>query len=195
MSDEIFKPLSKLREMKNGAKNNIVGKDNDKKTDDKKKLYSGKLLEKKVVHMGDDDETREVTISEITKQEVLIWVRVYLKEELDDISEGDVYDMVYEPSGESMKIKFGAYDKRGLTDKKVDDGDDEVSNYKMEDDKKALCFMVDLNKINYDSEDIPFIRTLFRGTRYYEYNVFRIDDLSFINKQTGKKLIYHKISF
>ena len=89
-----------------------------------------------------------------------------------------------------MITKFICYGKSGLER----DHNDEVINYNPDDDKKVLCLMVDENQVNY-SQEIPFIRTLFKTGRHYEYQLMRRDELVFINKRNGVILDYYDCDF
>ncbi len=54
--------------------------------------------------------------------------------------------------------------------------------------------MIDEGYVN-TSNDIPFIRTLFKSGRYYEESVYRRSELVFINDKTGKYLDYFDCDF
>ena len=120
----------------------------------------------------------------LEEQKVYIWIRLYLKEE-SDIEIGDDIFMTYTPSGEKLNTKFICYGKINM-DK---DHNDEIVNYNTEDDKKVLCLMVDQDKIN-KGTDIPFIRTLFKSSIHYQYQLMRREELLFINNRTGETLDY-----
>ena len=66
--------------------------------------------------------------------------------------------------------------------------------YNPEDDKKILCLMVDEKEVNY-SDKIPFIRTLFKTGRHYEYQLVRRDELLFKNKRTDETIDYYDCDF
>jgi hypothetical protein len=117
---------------------------------------------------------------EITPEKVYFWTRVYMKEENPNINIGDIITIKYLPSGEELKTQFITYGKSGLER----NHDDELINFNPEDDKKVLCLMVDEKEIN-ESDNIPFIRTLFRLGHHYEYNVMRRDELIFTNDKNG----------
>ena len=70
----------------------------------------------------------------------------------------------------------------------------EVVNYNPEDDKRIICLMVDERIVNF-SEDIPFIRTLFKTGRHYEYQLVKRTELLFINKKNGIILDYYDCDF
>lgn len=126
-----------------------------------------------------DDISQDIEV-EITPEKVYFWTRVYMKEENPNINIGDTITIKYLPSGEELKTQFITYGKTGLER----NHDDELINFNPEDDKKVLCLMVDEKVIN-ESEDIPFIRTLFRLGHHYEYNVMRRDELLFTNERNG----------
>ena len=121
----------------------------------------------------------------IEEQKVYIWIRLYLKNESSNIEIGDDINMVYKSSGEKLTTKFVCYGKSDLNK----DHNDEIINFNPEDDKKVLCLMVDEDFIN-KGDGIPFLRTLFKTSRHYEYQLDRRDDLIFINERSGEVLDY-----
>ena len=121
----------------------------------------------------------------IEEQKVYIWIRLYLKNESSNIEIGDDINMVYKSSGEKLTTKFVCYGKSDLNK----DHNDEIINFNPEDDKKVLCLMVDEDFIN-KGDGIPFLRTLFKTSRHYEYQLVRRDDLIFINERSGEVLDY-----
>lgn len=155
--------------------------------------YRDQLLEaiKSIDTEGLSDEIEIVSTSKIIEeQKIYFWIRLYLSEEDQNIQRGDDIVITYNPSGEELVTKFICYGKSGLER----DHNDEVINYNPDDDKKVLCLMVDENVINY-SEEIPFIRTLFKTGRHYEYQLMRRDELLFINKRNGFILDYYDCDF
>jgi len=133
------------------------------------------------------DESSNPISNIVEKQQIYIWIRLYLKEESSKIEIGDDISMVYKPSGEKLETKFICY---GKSDHKTESKDHEdVVNYNHEDDKKVLCLMVDQDKIN-NGTDIPFIRTLFKTGIHYEYQLLKRDDLVFLNERTKDTLEY-----
>lgn len=155
--------------------------------------YRDQLLEaiKSIDTEGLSDEIEIVSTSKIIEeQKIYFWIRLYLSEEDQNIQIGDDIVITYNPSGEELVTKFICYGKSGLER----DHNGEVINYNPDDDKKVLCLMVDENVINY-SEEIPFIRTLFKTGRHYEYQLMRRDELLFINKRNGFILDYYDCDF
>jgi hypothetical protein len=132
--------------------------------------------EKSTSNMVDNKPTTKI----IESQKIYIWIRVYLKEEVDVI-EGDEYKMEYIPSGENLMTKFVSFGKKNLNK----NHQDQIINFDPEVDKKILCLMVDENEIN-TKKDIPFIRTLFKTSRFYDYQVIRRSDLTFTNQRNGE---------
>lgn len=126
-----------------------------------------------------DDVSQDPEV-EITPEKIYFWTRIYMKEENPNIEIGDYVSIKYLPSGEELKTQFIAYGKSGLQR----DHEDELTSYNAEDDKKVLCLMVDEKEIN-ESENIPFIRTLFKLGHHYEYNVMRRDELTFTIERNG----------
>jgi hypothetical protein len=126
----------------------------------------------------------------VEEQKIFFWIRLYLKEESTNINLGDDIIIRYTPSGEEMTTKFSAYGKKGLERDHLD----QVTNYNPEDDKRILCLMVDERTVNY-SNDIPFIRTLFKTGNHYEYQLVRRHELLFINSKTNESIEYFEIDF
>ena len=128
----------------------------------------------------------------IEAQKVYFWIRLFLKEELSNIEIGDDILIKWIHSGETLETKFICYDKTTLT--KDHDDIEKVVNFNPEDDKKILCLMVDETVVN-TSDEIPFIRTLFKNGRHYEYQLMKRDELLFINKRTNETLDYFDCDF
>ena len=133
------------------------------------------LDEKKSTDIVDNKPVTEI----IESQKIYFWIRIYLKEE-SEVIEGDNYKMEYLPSGETLNTKFVSYGKRNLNK----NHEDQIINFDPEIDKKILCLMVDENEIN-TRTDIPFIRTLFKTSRFYDYQIIRRSDLTFTNLRTN----------
>jgi hypothetical protein len=126
----------------------------------------------------------------VEQQKVYFWIRVFLKEKDDTIQTGDNITIKYTPSGETLTTQFIYYAKQGL----MKDHDEQIVNYTGEEDKKVLCLMIDEGIIN-SSNEIPFIRTLFKSGRFYEEQVYRRSELLLINERTGKNLDYFDCDF
>ncbi len=135
------------------------------------------------------DIVTETNVKVIDDQKIFIWMRIYLKEKIDVI-EGDEFIMKYLPSGENLTVKFICYGKKNI----LKDHDDEIVNYDPEDDEKVLCLMVNENEIN-TRNDIPFIRTLFKTSRFYDYQIIRRSDLTFTNIRTNEAPEYIDCDF
>jgi hypothetical protein len=131
-----------------------------------------------------------VDVKVIEEQKVYSWIRVYLRDENPNIEIGDDIRITYKPSGEYLDAKFICYNKKGM-DKDVAN---QIANYNPEDDKKAICLMVDEAIIN-KSETIPFLRTLFSCSRYYDEVVYRITDVELSVESKSVVLDYYTISF
>ena len=126
----------------------------------------------------------------VEEQKVYFWIRLYLKEEDSNLVIGDDISIKWTPSGEELKTKFICYGKTGLQK----DYDEEIVNYNSEDDMKVLCLMVDEGQVNYN-EDIPFVRTLFKVGRHFEYQLVKRSELLFINDRNGMILDYFDCDF
>jgi hypothetical protein len=130
------------------------------------------------------------TSNVVEEQKIYFWIRLYLNEELNDIIPGDDITISWNPSGEKLVTKFICFGKNGLEK----DHSGEVTNYNPEDDKRILCLMVDENYVNL-SDDIPFIRTLFKTGRHYEYQLVKRNELLFRNNRTSEILEYYDCDF
>jgi hypothetical protein len=113
---------------------------------------------------------------------------VYLKKEDETFEPGDEIILNLKPKNETLKVVFGSYEKKGL----YKDFDKQVVNYQTEEDKKVLCCMVDYEKINKDSEDIPNLRTFFKSSKYYQENLFLKEDFTITHK--GRNIEYTSLS-
>lgn len=123
------------------------------------------------------------------KQKVYIWIRLYLKEEDTKTKPNDPVKITY-TNGEELDTTFICYSKKG-----IQHDSNEIVNYDTEDDRKVLCLMVDLDRINTNSDDIPFIRTMFKTGRYYEYQLIRRDEFKFLNTKTNEIYEYYDVEF
>jgi hypothetical protein len=132
--------------------------------------------------------------TKIDKQKVYFWIRVYLSEEAN-IEAGDDIEIKYTHSGETLLTKFICFSKKGGNVVDYVDGEPVITSYNTEDDKKCLCLMVDEERINYDSEDIPIIRKLFRIGRHYDYVLLKRTDLILTDLRNEEKLEYYDIEF
>lgn len=134
-------------------------------------------------------EVEDVTSKVIEEQKVYFWIRLYLKEESSNIEIGDDIIIKWIHSGETLETKFICFGKEGM--EKDNDG---LVNWNSEDNKKVLCLMVDERVVN-TSDEIPFIRTLFKNGRHFEYQLTKRDELLFINKRTSEILDYFDTDF
>jgi len=138
-----------------------------------------------------DDVDQDPKYNQVEKQIVYIWIRLYIKEELSDLKEGDNFSITYLESGEKMITKFICFGKKNS----FKDSDD-LNQIQMvgEDDMRCLCLMVNEEEIQ-SSEDIPFIRTLFKTSKHFQYQVYRREDLEFRNERTGQLVEYIDCDF
>ena len=141
--------------------------------------------------LSDEISKEEQEIKQVVEaQKVYFWIRLYLKEEDSNLVIGDDISIKWTPTGEELKTKFICYGKTGLQK----DYDEEIVNYNSEDDKKVLCLMVDEGQVNYN-EDIPFVRTLFKVGRHFEYQLVKRSELLFVNDRNGMILDYFDCDF
>ncbi len=130
-------------------------------------------------------------VSEIEKQKVYVWIRLYLKEDSDvSLNIGDDFTIVYSLTGESMKSKFVYFGKRGAIKDSVEFGE---LNTSLEDDKNILCLMVDEDYLRND--EIPFLRSLFKTSPYFTYQVYNRENLVFTNLRTLESIDYVDCEF
>jgi len=154
-------------------------------------IYESLIEQIKGIDTGDltDDVKDEVITKEIEKQKVYYWIRLYLKEEMSDLKIGDDFDITYTKSCETLSGKFIAFGKKNLNR----DLDNVIVNYDPEDNPKCLCIMVDEEEMK--SEKIPFIRTLFKTSTFFEYQVYRREELTFTNTRTLQTCEYVDCDF
>jgi len=138
-----------------------------------------------------DDVDQDPKYNQVEKQIVYIWIRLYIKEELSDLKEGDNFSITYLESGEKMITKFICFGKKNS----FKDSDD-LNQIQMvgEDDMRCLCLMVNEEEIQ-SSQDIPFIGTLFKTSKHFQYQVYRREDLEFRNERTGQLVEYIDCDF
>jgi len=133
---------------------------------------------------------KDIKVDITEEQKVYYWIRVFLKDENPNLEIGDDITFTYEPSGETLSVKFICYNKKGI-DKDIVD---QIKNYNPDDDKKTLCLMVDEKEVN-NKNDIPFIRTLFTFSKHYQEVVYRRTDLVLSVEDKNIILDYFDITF
>lgn len=138
-----------------------------------------------------DKNERDTTTKIIEKQKVYFWIRLYLKDEVSDITPGDNFEMCYLVSGEKLITKFVAFGKKNLNR----DLDNVIINYDPEDNRNVLCLMVDEDDLRENSSNVPFIRTLFKTSTYFQFQVYRRDDIKFTNLRTNESCDYVDVDF
>ena len=158
------------------------------------KIYYREQLLEKIMAIDTESLSNEIEITStstiIEDQKVYFWIRLYISEEDPNLQIGDDISIEWTISGEKLDTKFIAYGKSGLER----DHQDQVTNYNPEDDKKILCLMIDEKMVNFN-DNIPFIRTLFKTGRHYDYQLVRRDELIFVNKKNGHILDYYDCDF
>ena len=123
------------------------------------------------------------------QQKVYFWIRIYLKDEMNIDPNTDI-TLTYTPDSESLQAKFICYAKKGH-EKNTQEN---VVNYNPEDDKRILCLMVDADRIDKHSDDIPFIRTLFRISRWYQPQILRLSEIK-ITDSNDRDFEFYDIDF
>lgn len=137
--------------------------------------------------------TFEPRIKIAEKQKVFIWVRLYLREESNDLLPEDEIIMKH-INGEELVMKYICYAKTGYENSAFAHNNT-INSYNSEDNPKVLCCMIDLSIINNDSDNIPFLRSLFRDGRYYDYQLLKLDELKFVNNRTSEQFNYFDVDF
>lgn len=134
-----------------------------------------------------DKEDFNATSRVIQKQRVYIWIRLYLKNEIK-ITPETLVQIEYNGQ-EKLDTHFMFFGKKGLER----DKDGEIVNFDPEDDTKVLCLMVDVEKIDKDNENIPFMKTLFKLGKFYKPQIIKKSDFNFKVGETN--LDFYDIDF
>lgn len=158
--------------------------------------FNDEYLYKRIIDSVIDIDTTELSnevdtnpvVKEVEKQKVFIWYRLYIKEEDIDIEIKPGDDITISWKDEKLASKFICYGKTGMNR-----DFDHIVRYDSEDDKKILCLMVDLDLIN-EGEGIPFIRTLFKASKHYEYQLIKRDELKFTIDNSRTEIKYYDIN-
>lgn len=138
-----------------------------------------------------EDVDQSPVYNQIEKQRVYVWIRLFIKDELSDLKEGDNFSITYLESGEQMITKFICFGKKNSFKDSQDLNQVQIVT---DDDPKCLCLMVDEEDIQ-NGEHVPFIRSLFKTSKHFEYQVYRRDDLQFKNERTGQIVEYIDCDF
>lgn len=129
----------------------------------------------------------EVEVNQLEDQKIYTWVRIYLNDEVEIEKNSDI-NIEYTPTNEKITMKFICFNK-SLSNKNNDD----IERYSDEEDKKILCCMIDINTINKNSDSIPFIRTLFKSSRWHCDQIYRREDM--IITSNNENISYYHIDF
>jgi hypothetical protein len=125
----------------------------------------------------------------IQKQRTYLWMRLYMKQEIDIEPETKV-QIQYLNGKESLDSFFMYFGKKGLERNK----DGEIVNFNPEDDKKILCLLIDVDKLDVDNKDIPYMKTLFPLGKYYQPQYVKKMDFTFV-LENGTELDFYEIDF
>lgn len=140
-----------------------------------------------ITELDDDSPELHTSSKVIEKQKVYLWVRLYLKTK-SNINIGDIVTITYKPSGEKLDTIFSCYGKQGINQ----NHDNEIIDYNPEDDEKILCLMLD-EEVLKDNPKIPFIRTLFRSSKHYEFQLVKRDELVY---SVGEEILdYYDVDY
>lgn len=140
--------------------------------------------------LNEEMKDRGTGTSIIEKHTTYYYTRVYLKNEID-INVGDIVSIKH--GNEVLDTIFVSYAKKGMEQEKINNFED-MLNYEPENNKRCLCLAIDVERVNDNSEDIQFIRTLFKWSKHYEYQILKKDDLVFSTKEI-ENILYFDIEF
>lgn len=149
-------------------------------------IHNGYLSREELLN---DRKEREVEIMWVERQKTFIWVRVFLSEDDNTLTKGDIVNIQYTPNGETLEAIFGSYNKKNSTTNK----EINVEEYDPEDDRKILCLAVDIDYVNDKDNDIPFIRTLFKQGKFHEDHLLKRNELKIYT--STKNFEYHTVDF
>jgi|ERR1035437_1801382 hypothetical protein len=134
---------------------------------------------------GNNSTSRPIAIHHVERQKTYLWVRLYLNNEVD-LQSNDIITITY--LSEKINTKFACYAKTGS---EKDEGEF-INHYNPEDDKRVLCLMVDYSDLE-SNNTITTIRSMFKNTPWYRYNLLKRDELVFTHN--GKILEYYDSEF
>lgn len=170
--------MSEFKSRKEIMKKRVVGYEN---IADKLKDFDTTKME--------NNESRD-TVVKYKKGKEYTWLRVITENEVQMDSE-DIVTLQYTPTGEKIEIPFRFYDKKGVTD----NHDEDVTYYTAKEDKTSLCFLVDIDMLDNNSDDIPNIRRNFKASKYFEEDFFLKSDFDITINETKKKIGFIRIYF
>jgi hypothetical protein len=125
----------------------------------------------------------------IQKQKVYLWIRLFIKEEIDITPETKI-TISYLEGKETLETHFMYFGKKGLER----DANGQIVNFNPEDDKRILCLLIDVDNINVNSEVRPYLRTLFPLGKYYTPQYVKKMDFSFL-LDDGQQIDFYDIDF
>ena len=125
----------------------------------------------------------------IQKQKVYLWIRLYIKEEIDINPETKI-TISYLDGQETLETYFMYFGKKGLER----DTSGEIVNFNPEDDKKILCLLIDSDAINVNCSEIPYLKTLFPLGKFFKPQYVKKFDFAFI-LDDGQQIDFYDIDF
>lgn len=125
----------------------------------------------------------------IQKQRVYLWMRLYLKNDIDILPETKVM-MVYNGGEELLETYFMYFGKKGLER----DVNGQIINFNPDDDKRVLCLLIDTDRLNVNCVDIPYIKTLFPLGKFYKPQYIKKMDFEFLI-DGDKQIEFYDIDF
>jgi hypothetical protein len=110
-------------------------------------------------------------ILEIEKPKEYFWIRLLLSDDSNiELNPDDRLKITWLLSNESLECIFLSYGKKNIS--KDYDG---ITEYDSEFDTNQLILMIDSNHM--ERNDIPFLRTIFKSSKYFEFQAFNRNNL------------------
>lgn len=157
-------------------------------------LYPSKLTGVEAVKdsgiTNDSNMDRDIQIKIISNTKIYIWSRLYLKQENNDLEIGDEIILKWIPGDEKLTTKFMYWGRKNSI--RDSDEDIDITNTS-EEDRSVATLMI--NEGDFANENLKFIRSLFKTSKYYEFQLFKKEELIFINKRTGQNIEYIQCDF
>jgi hypothetical protein len=143
--------------------------------------------------IGGVAEEYDISYKIIQKSKILVWLRVYIKNELLGLTRNTPVKITYTQTGEVLNGFFYSYDKLKNTTASTNLDTSYIEQFDPENDNKALCLNFDSNDLDDPENKIPYLRTLFPTSKYYVEDILRHDTIK-ININ-GVDLDYYMLRF
>ena len=154
-------------------------------------MSKGKGYDYDRIVSNEDGQEFGVAFKTIEESKVYTWTRLYIRDEVD-IKSGEHIRIKHTPTKEYIDLEFSSFEKKGFN---RNENGEIIINYESEEDKKILCLLVDMSFINKSDNNIPFLRSIFRGSDYYEEHVIRMMDFKFTHLEKETELDCYSVKF